>query len=274
MTSGRRLNTEKIKAIDEMKASKDNQLAILTKIKEVIDIPGLTNKERIQLYGSIRRLRKACGLKPGDYDALGCNLLHWAVKSNRVEEVHELVSKYERSEGDREQGADMNALISIPWNLIRNMTPLWIAAKSGYSNIVLLLLKNQAELLIAPEEYVSSYLGSGWYTKSTPLVEAYNQEHKEIVKLLEQPTLDAYTKLRHEHPREYKTTTSVLGLFNKDWGHSKTDKLKAAQAFQVQLAAKDCTQEALEAIEKSHPAVNDGELGSIYKTSLGIRRRS
>jgi hypothetical protein len=265
MDSRRLLNAQKIKTIeDQIKTSKANQLAVLTKVKEVIDTPDLTNKEKIQLYGCIKKLRSVCNLKPGDYDALGFNLLHWATKSGRVDDVNELVSQYEGSNGDSQQGADMDAQTSKSWDLISNMTPLWIAAKHGYSNIVLLLLKNQANLLIGAED---------WRTKSTPLVEAYNQKHDDIVKLLEQPTLDAYTKHRKQHHNEYKTTTSIFGLFTKKWGYSKTDKLIAAQALQEQLASKECDPVALETLKKIHPAVNEGELGSIYKASVGIRKK-
>lgn len=257
--------------MDSGRESKDT--ATLTRLKQTLEMTELTNKEKIQIYGHIRRLRNASGLNPGEYDALGFNLLHWATECNQIEEVNELISKFEWSDGDKKQGADMDAPTSQPWNFVRNMTPLWIAAKQGYVSIACLLLKNQADLFIAPEEYVSSFFGGAWYEKSTPLVEASNHHHKEIVKLLEQPTLEAYIKRRKENHSEYKTTTSVFGLFNKQWGYSKTDKLKAAHALQEQLNAKECTQESLVALEKIHPAVNDGELGSIYQASLGIRKR-
>lgn len=220
---------------------------------------------RDEAYKAVKGLRASWNYKETDHDEMGLNLLHWAAYCNQLDEVKHLVKQKAA-----EQKSDVDSL-SVQSKLpFRQMTALWLAAQNGHANMIRFLLEQRADLKAKPEQRIEGYFNDYWSTAPSAL-SAITHNHRDVIKALEKSFTENYIQSRNYEP-EYKTETSLLGLFSKKWGFSKTEKLEAAAALQAELSEGTATQDSLSQLQIKYPALASGDLAEICNASICARR--
>jgi hypothetical protein len=214
-----------------------------------------------------------------DFDSIGLNLLHWAVLCNQsIDEINRLITteKINVNEGTQYR----------PGIALFNVTPFHLAVQTDNIRLAESLLKLGADQQIK-RQYMHELTGpmsgnnydiAGDIEETTAAFAA--RKGMRTFRLFEKQMVVQYSSNRKQDKREFMSflPSCIVSLFH----FSRTHKLEAAAAYELLLQDEQKEQKEqkensqdwllkLKNLKQSHPAINQGKLGEIYRASINAR---
>lgn len=234
-------------------------MKLRTILNELMD-KNTTQEQKNKFYEYIKTIRVETKNANAQFDKFGLNLLHWATLCNQHDEMIQLIDK---EKIDVNQGTDR---LDVP--------PISMAAAYGDLTTVQILLDRKANISNTPghehADTIMTVTHAFATTAKSPYKIAKDSGRLDVVKLFEKPLLNQYIHDRSADRNQYKTSFTLFG-HTFHFGYSKDEKLSAANELKKLLDA-GSDFKTLNNFKKSNPAVNQGDLGDIYQTSLKARR--
>ncbi len=248
---------------------------ILIDILSILKKSQPTQQQKERCYTKVITIRNKANNAPKDFDILGFNLLHWAVLCNRPEkEIEQLIAT---------DKIDINCgtqLCEGKGITIYNVTPLHLAVQTGNKDLAEKLIKLGADQKTIKRKKYHAIQGV------LSVVRSYSSDIEETTAefalrkgtraftLFEKTLVTNYRTNRENDKRDFFSILPdcVASLFH----YSKKQKLAAATAYEKLLnetQQEDPTfHNKLKKLKDTHPAVDQGTIGEIYRSSLKARK--
>ena len=219
------------------------------------------------------RTKRQQPVRSNDFDILGFNLLHWAVLCNQPkEEICRLVNTKKINVN---LGTTFREGIAL-----YNVTPFHLAVQAGHKELAETLMELGADPTIKRKEHrdLQGAFSGNDYSYDEEIQETTAEFAKRkgsrAFTLFEKQDAKAYHSSRLHDKRDFFSflPDCVASLFH----YSKKQKLDAVTAYETLLndAAQRESPEwlvKLKQLKDTHPAVDQGKLGDIYRASLKAR---